>query len=328
LIGIAAFGLKKKNIMAFAVILFLATFSISSNLIFPIGTLMNERFMYIPSLGFALALVYLINKITINKMLINTFIVSVVVLFSIKTFSRNFAWKNDYALAMADVETSKYSAKINMSAGGALIEKCKELTDTLERKKTALKAVEYLEWSLKLYPGYGQPIDLLGNAHFEAGNYNESIKYFETFITSNPTDKRVVNNVEIVGNFCMQKNLIQQAEYAYKVRIKFDPPSVHAYAQLGEIFGKHKNNLDSSLYFLEKAYSIQPENTDVLQKMGVVYAMKNNPQQALLYFTKALDIDPQNAHIMLNMSIAYRQMGQNDKAEEFFARAKALNSSI
>jgi Tfp pilus assembly protein PilF len=48
----------------------------------------------------------------------------------------------------------------------------------------------------------------------------------------------------------------------------------------------------------------------------------------LLYFTKALDIDPQNAHIMLNMSIAYRQMGQNDKAEEFFARAKALNSSI
>ncbi|NNK74525.1 MAG: hypothetical protein HKP42_00535, partial [Maribacter sp.] len=55
---IALRSLKTKHLLGFCAIYFLATFSIVSNLLFPIGTGMSERFMYMASVGFSLACGY------------------------------------------------------------------------------------------------------------------------------------------------------------------------------------------------------------------------------------------------------------------------------
>jgi len=55
----AVAGLRKKgNVTAYAILFFIITLSITSNLVFTIGTFMNERFVFIPSLGFTLLLAW------------------------------------------------------------------------------------------------------------------------------------------------------------------------------------------------------------------------------------------------------------------------------
>ncbi|MBK8109074.1 MAG: hypothetical protein IPK46_01380 [Saprospiraceae bacterium] len=50
----ALFHTRKKKMIAFGILYYFITFSIVSNLFFPIGTNMAERFMFMPSLGFCL----------------------------------------------------------------------------------------------------------------------------------------------------------------------------------------------------------------------------------------------------------------------------------
>src|SRR5205823_12823398 len=61
---IKAIQKKEKNIIAYGILIYLGTFILFSNLFFTIGTFMNERFMYMPSLGFAIIVGYLISPPT------------------------------------------------------------------------------------------------------------------------------------------------------------------------------------------------------------------------------------------------------------------------
>ena len=45
---------KSKSIYAWSIGFFIATLSIVSNLVFPVGSFMNERFIFIPSIAFSL----------------------------------------------------------------------------------------------------------------------------------------------------------------------------------------------------------------------------------------------------------------------------------
>ena len=53
---LAIVGFKTKKPTFYAFLFYLATFSIVSNIVFPIGSFMNERFMYMPSIGYCIAL--------------------------------------------------------------------------------------------------------------------------------------------------------------------------------------------------------------------------------------------------------------------------------
>ena len=107
-------------IFSFSILYFLITISIVSNLFFLIGTNMGERFAYISSLGFCLALAALLIKIfkwdssiihqpstIIHKMYP---VLLILIPYSYKTLMRNPAWKDNRTLFSTDVKTSTGSA--------------------------------------------------------------------------------------------------------------------------------------------------------------------------------------------------------------------------
>ncbi|HHS95296.1 MAG TPA: tetratricopeptide repeat protein, partial [Phaeodactylibacter sp.] len=55
----ALYAWRKKDIIAFGVLYFFITISIISNIVFPVGTNMSERFMFMPSVGFSLMMAVL-----------------------------------------------------------------------------------------------------------------------------------------------------------------------------------------------------------------------------------------------------------------------------
>jgi len=146
----ALWQLPKKNILSFGILFFLLTFSLVSNIIFPIGTSYGDRLMYMPSFGFCIALaamIFQLFKVDVldkqkgllsllkQNLLPFGIIAAFTVLFAIKTISRNPAWKNSYTLYKTDIEYYPNGAKLHYHYGLELVKKGLDATNPREKQQ-------------------------------------------------------------------------------------------------------------------------------------------------------------------------------------------------
>jgi len=357
------FKKKKTNYIAFAWLFFMLTFSISSNLLVSIGAFMNERFIFIADIGFALILAYLIifsaNKINKdNSKYIFVILIPILLLFTIKTITRNYAWQDDYTLFTTDVQVSVNSAKCNVSAGGKSYEKAKKIVNPLKKAKILDEAEKYLKHGIEIHPKYAQAYILLGNVYFEKEDYNNAFITYQKAVNIGE-HKDALNNIKSLGlklhqekkysssllvlkyynkyktkdsdisyfiadNYLNQKN-IDTAIVILNALIKRDSTYDEAYNKLGEIYGRYKNNLEASKYYLIKAYELNPKNASVCENLGVLNGIMGNTEQSIFFFKKALDVmQKPTSQIYQNIAASYRKMGDNAKAEEYMKKAKGL----
>ena len=104
LLGVLALlQMRRKGVFSFSVLYFIATLSIVSNLLFSVGTFMNERFVYMPSVAFCLFLAWVLierlpvwfGKYRVAGQALGMVMVFVFAVgFTVKTFARVPAWKN------------------------------------------------------------------------------------------------------------------------------------------------------------------------------------------------------------------------------------------
>lgn len=126
----------KRHPLAFALLLYFGFFALVSNILFDIGATMGERLIFHSSLGYCMALAWLlvkgVEKIKTGqpqtedehakKSYVQPVILTLVfVLLSIPAFmitqKRNADWRNDFYLFSADVKTHPNSALTNGNAG-------------------------------------------------------------------------------------------------------------------------------------------------------------------------------------------------------------------
>lgn len=116
---VAAVILFKRNKTAFFFIAFaFVVFAPTSNLLFDIGAIMAERFLYLPTLGFtvcvALAIDYVSGRLGMRALTPIAFALIIAAL-GIRTWVRNKDWHDDLSLAIASVKTSPESFKTHMA---------------------------------------------------------------------------------------------------------------------------------------------------------------------------------------------------------------------
>lgn len=324
---------KPANIYGYGALFYLGTFILFSNLFFEIGAFMNERFLFIPSLGFCLPLAYVLVKKLGNKPGMSAGLLLALAItagYFAQTFNRNFAWRNDYTLATADVGVSDGSAKVKMTMGSELLDKAKETNNEAERQQLLKQAEEYELHSLKIHGTYFPPLDILGNIYFEMANYEYSVHYFQQALKLKPKDERMLNNMEAVGNVAVNKGDFESALKAFKTLEKYrkakDLSRIHA--AMGEVYGKHLNDLPNSMKYLRKSASEDPENASAFQRLGIVHAMMGQPDSALQNFNRSLELDPSNARVMLNIGVLYERLGQRELGAEYKQKAIEMDPTV
>ncbi|MES2796193.1 MAG: tetratricopeptide repeat protein [Bacteroidota bacterium] len=292
---------KTKNVLSFGILFFLITLSIVSNLVFPIGTNMSERFVFMPSLGFAIVMAYFMQKYLyekFGKVLFVSTLGIVLLLFSYKTFTRNLVWESDFKLFTTDVKTSTQSAKILNAAAGALsVESVKE-TDPTKKEEMLQEALTYINKALEVHPTYK-------NAYFIKGNILNYLKDYDNSLV------------------------------AYQKALDFDPNFVDAkrnYAitlrDAGRKAGEIDNNFPKAERMLSKADSLLPNDTETLRLLGIINGTKGNHQKAISYFEKVVQLEPNNSIALLNLGQAYSNIGNSDLAQKYTQKAKQLNPSL
>ena len=102
--------------LLFGLCLMTIPFIPASNLFFPIGFVIAERVLYIPSMGFCMVVGYGAWHLTSNSKIWTTLakigIVCLLASHSVKTVTRNWDWETNLSLFTAGLKVSKTSAKM------------------------------------------------------------------------------------------------------------------------------------------------------------------------------------------------------------------------
>jgi len=160
-LGIAAlWGMIKKKAWAFGILFYFITFSIVSNIPFTVGTFMNERFVYISSLGFCIALSWLLlqwlpEKIKSQSQLIGQLIIGLFAIgFILKAVTRIPAWETPMTLNSAAIKVSPNSARANTFYGTALFNKYKDEKDTAVKYELLDELTVHIDRAIEINPKY------------------------------------------------------------------------------------------------------------------------------------------------------------------------------
>ena len=292
----ALINLKKRSVVAFCIIYFLATISIVSNIVFPIGTNMSERFLFMPSVGYALLVAYLGWKMYDKYPVVIKGALTLAVVGMIgKTVARNMVWKDDYTLFTTDVYTSKRSAKILNAAGGTKSNRASKMEDSPEKTKLLQEAIQHTTDALIVHPNYKNAMLIQGNSYFYNKEFEKAVGSFEQILSLYPGDSDGESNLAV------------------------------ALRDAGKYYGEKKNDLVNAEKYLRRSIALRPNDFETNRLLGVANGIKGNHAEAIKYFTKVAELQPDNASAYVNLFNAYSAYGDEDEARINYEKAIKIN---
>lgn len=166
---VAVIGWRSKSVAAYCVLFFLITLSMVSNLFFNVGTTLNERFVFLPSLGLSLAIAWLLmrwlpekmQKIPENRYALGGGILVVLLGgYFLKTEMRLPDWQDEYHLNQAAYKYSPNSARANLFMGVAIFNRDYAAAQTPQEKLTLLNTIApMVDKALRIIPSYSNAQD-------------------------------------------------------------------------------------------------------------------------------------------------------------------------
>ncbi|MCO6485103.1 MAG: glycosyltransferase family 39 protein [Saprospiraceae bacterium] len=175
-------GYRQKTVPAFAVLFYLATLSIVSNLFFPVGTFMNERFIFISSLAWVLVLAWLlVEKLPVwlpRTAGLTTGMVlaaAVVAGYGFRTWTRVPVWEDALTLNRAAIKVSPNSARANTFMTTALFQKYKEETDPQVQQEMLNEMGGYIRRAIDIYPAYYSGLQMYVGVIAEEYRYDKDL---------------------------------------------------------------------------------------------------------------------------------------------------------
>lgn len=321
------YGLVKRKVFGFIALGYIGTLILFTNLFFPIGTFMNERFLYVPSMVIAIGMAYYLIEIKRPKLALSIAGV-LILLYSAKTITRNFAWESDSTLALTDINISSGSAKCNMAAGLAMIDQAEKERSETKKKLHLNKAVKYLTTSLTIYPTYLPPTLLLGNAYSMLKNHEAAYQSYENCLQLSPGYNHAILNLEYVAQSATEAQQYEIAKNSYLLILKYQPNNASILEKLGELFGKNLQNPGQAIQYLLKANELTPNNDGILQKLGVAYALTGDNKSAIKWFEQGVKADTLNARLLLNLGIAHQYEGNMELGNKYLQKAFKLEPEL
>jgi tetratricopeptide (TPR) repeat protein len=307
----ALLNLGKRHLLSYAILFYLITFSLFSNVLMLIGTSYGERLLYAPSWGYALGLAWLLEKIAgkleqskvgkTSSAAFWTVTSLVLVAFAFKTVSRNAAWKDSYSLYEADYPTSPNCAKLNYHRALEINNNgMDEDKNNVVDPKMIEDAIKAYTRTIELYPEYHDAYGSRGLAYFRLQQYENAFKDYQVALRYRPNDAKVLSNMG----------------YIYFLRAQ-RPGNQLALTEL-----------DSAENVYRRAIQFDPRFVDARRNLGAVLAMKRQFPKAIIEWKEGLKYEPNSAILHFYVGAANCDMGDPGSAAPWMEKARQLDSKL
>ena len=278
-------GVLKKKIWAYGILFYLIALSIVSNLVISVGTTMNERFVFMASLGICITIAYLLVRYIpsvkgpygkfISYGMLGVFLVG----FTLKSISRIPVWKNPETLNAAAVRVSTNSARANSFMATALYEKIQEGELSPSKKEQVIKDADYYaDRSINIYPAYTN-----GNL-MKAGISAEKYKLTNDLDILLEDFKKVAirrPDLKFLHDYFEYLNRNQDANKLFN--FYYDVAYNHLY---------QSGNYKWTLTYLNYAYQINQNNYEVNLALSQTYTALGKPDKAAEFGYSAQRLKP------------------------------------
>lgn len=279
-------NIKKRTVVSYCILFYLFTISIVSNIVFPVGTFMNERFIYISSIGFCIAaawfLLSYLPKLQEGKFknLGLAMIAIFAIGFSAKTIARVPAWKNKLSLNEAAIKYSANSARANCFMATALFEEFQLEKDPTKRKAMLVDINKYINRSLEIYPDYYSALQMY--AGVVGANYTQD----------HDLDKALAGFYTILSRRTTIAYVDQFLDYLEKTPGVDLQKMQDFYFKLGyEVFYKDKKFYNNAAKYLEKVLKYNDLDPKANYAMSLVMSEIGDYQKSDQYKKVAMDQD-------------------------------------
>ncbi len=336
--GYAVTHFGKKQLLSFCFCFFVATILLASNVFINAGVPMAERFLYIPSFGFCVALVFLLQRLymyvrrtlhkrrqtaaAINWAIMLLFLVS----FSVKTIIRNSDWSNNYSLLEADIKAAPNSAKLHNNLGYELY---KAYQKAPKQTELAEKAIIHYQKAVKLHPYYATAWYHLGIA---TADYKKdpvaALAYYRKAAEIYPEYALVYQKAAVLA---LENQDYRTAQWAAMGWVKNESKNSKAFLALAKAY-ENLGVQDSCFAAYAASAQFDPRNPEPYTKLGMLSAkVYKDYNMATLYLESALRSQPDYTEakqelgkVYLAQSENYLKLNKKDSAALFTQKAYAL----
>lgn len=286
-----AFVLVHKNrIAAFGILFFFLTLSVESS-IFPIADVISEHRLYLPMVGFSIAIVGLLYQFITQKMAFSTkgfYIVGTGITFVLLllTFHRNRVWADEIILWQDVVSKSPDKPRVHYNLGTAYF-----------KKGQIDSAIYEYQQAIALYPSFSDAYNNLAVAWQQKDNNQEALNAYQRALQADEGNIVIHNNI---GYLYMKMGRLDEAEkeFLQVLESKIDEPA--SYLGLGVLFIK-KQEFEKAQDYLKKAIAQNNSLAEGYYNLGLVYVYYGKQSEAASLFEKALYYKPDLEQARINL---------------------------
>jgi len=331
----AIWKIREKHILSFAILFYFVTISMYANFVKQPTGIVAERFLYIPSVGFCIALAYLLFKVLkqpVDSLLpqkgglkVLGIALILVIPATAKTIDRNKDWKSEISLFSHDIRYLGRSAKGHYIYANALksamIEEIKN-TGIKKGYDEQIKQINtLLQQTVDIYPGYFEAWNTMGEiSSMMQQDYAKALVYFKKASDVRPKYAPAWFNT---GYAHQQLNQYEEAIPCYWRAFGLDSTDVKALSNLGACYSK-VDKVDSAVYVNKRILQIKPNMKLPYMNIVSYYMTHHDTVNAVPWLEKLDRIVPGDRRIA---SVLYRYYkGQGNKERTEYYKQVLINS--
>ena len=291
---VAAWGLRRRHLISYAILWYALTIVLVSNLLFPLGTVMGERLLFTASVGFCMALAWLLVAVaarTPGRRVLVPLLGVILVLYSARSFTRNRDWKDEEHLYRSGILTAPHSARAwnhyatwRLGHGNALPAGAPERIEDLR------EAVSAYSRALQILPEYSEASFNLGVAYASLGDTGAARVCYERTLRSDSTNEGALTNL---AGIRLREGGIAEARRMWLKVLEGNPHSAEACGNLGASYfleGMERSKagdaraataaLHSAAEWFQKAHDLRPESEQYVRYLAMTWSRLGDPAAA------------------------------------------------
>ncbi|MEO7263411.1 MAG: hypothetical protein ABIW38_00795 [Ferruginibacter sp.] len=259
LLVFALLKIKKLPIISFGILFFLIMLAPTTNLFFLGGSTVSERFLFLPSLGLIIGLVYgLTILLKLNptsftgegKNTFNFIMGAIILIFSVLTMSRSSDWKSNLSIYSSGVDNAPKSSRTHLALGNEYLKLANAETNRQLKSRYFADALKYSKASVEILPSNRDALFNTGLAYAGMGDRaNAKVSYWNT--------------------------------------IKYYPDHRGALNNLGTDYFEEKK-YDSAYFYFKRCYDIDSSYAKSSQNLAIYYFTIGNYGQAIQFAANAI----------------------------------------
>jgi tetratricopeptide (TPR) repeat protein len=313
-IGLAVVAMRERNtrpVVTVALCMAAAAYSIVSNSVVLIGTVMGERLFYLPTLALCLALTPALTAAAQSFSGRGTWALAAAgVVLLLVDWQRALVWNDPVTLFQSAAAAHPRSARAQMELGSAY--------GAAGRTE---EAIESFHASVAVRPTYGAAWYNLGNLYARTGRNDKAIEIYDVALEHAP---KLVPAWFNLGMVYRVKGDLARAQGAFAHAAELAPRDGETQLAYGDTLLSLGRNTDAiDAYTSALAAGVSPATAQV--NRGVARERLGGCEEGLRDYLAVAEMLPTHSTAVRNSVNCLRLLGRGEEAERLLARARVAN---